>query len=230
MVLFDETIVNIMSNFIPNETMTFDDRDPPWLNKNNDNNLLSPNQSGFRTGDWYINQLLSITYDIFHCFNEGMETRAIFLDVSKAFDKVWHKGIIYKLRQYVFTGNLFALLTDFLSNRKQRVVLNGQHSSWADIKAGVPLGSILGPLLFLVYINDLTENLHSHPKLFADDTSLFSTATDEAFSNSYLNDDLKNMNEWSYKWKMSFNPDSTKPAHEFAFSRKKKYLLPSDFI
>ena len=137
-----------------------------------DHNLLSPNKSGFRTGDSCINQLLSITY-IFHYFDEGMETRAIFLDISKAFDKVWHKGPIYKLHQYGFTGNLLALLTDFLSNRKQRVVLNSQHSSRADIKAGVPLGSILGQLLFLVYINDLTEALHYNPKLFADDTSLF---------------------------------------------------------
>ena len=97
-----------------------------------DNNLLSPNQSGFRTGYSCTNQLLSITSDIFHCFDEGMETRAILLDISKAFDKVWHKGLIYKLRQYGFSGNLLALLTDFLSNRKQRVVLNGQHSSRAD--------------------------------------------------------------------------------------------------
>ena len=68
------------------------------------------------------------TYNIFHCFGEGiMETRAIFLDISKAFDKVWHKVIIHKLRQYGFTGNLFILLTDFLSNRKQRIVLNGKH-------------------------------------------------------------------------------------------------------
>ena len=186
-----------------------------------DNNLLSPNQSGFRTGDSCINQLLSITYDIFHCFDEGMETRAIFLDISKAFDKGLHKGLIYKLRQYGFSGNLLALLTDFLSNRKQRVVLNGQHSSWADIKAGVPQGSILESLLFLVYINDLTENLHSNPKLFADDTSLFSIVADEALSNSYLNNDLKKINDWAYKWKMSFNPDSTKPAHEVVFSRKK---------
>ena len=100
-----------------------------------------------------------------------METIAIFLDISKAFDTVWHKGLIW-LCQYGFTGNLLTLLTDFLSNRKQKV-LNGQHSSWADIKAGVRQGFILGPLLFLVYINDLTENLHSNLKLFADDTSLF---------------------------------------------------------
>ena len=113
-----------------------------------DNNLLSPNQSGFRAGDSCINQLLSITDDIFQCFDEGMETRAIFLGISKAVDKVWHKGLFYKLQQYGFSGNLLALLTDFLSNRKQKVVLNGQHSSWADIKAGVPEGSILGPLIF----------------------------------------------------------------------------------
>ena len=81
-----------------------------------DNNLLSPNQSGFCTGDPSINQLLSITYYIFHSFDEGMETRAIFLDISKAVDKVWHKGLIYKLQQYGFTRKLLALLTDFLSN------------------------------------------------------------------------------------------------------------------
>ena len=186
-----------------------------------DNNFLSPNQSGFRTGDSCINQLLSITYDIFHCFDEGMETRAIFLDISKAFDKVQHKGLIYKLCQYGFSGNLLALLTDFLCNRKQRVVLNGQNWYWADIKAGVPQGSIIRPLFFLVYINSLTENLHSNPKPFADDTSLFSIITDEALSHSYLNDELKKLNDWAYKWKMSFNPGSTKPVYAAVFSRKK---------
>ena len=153
-----------------------------------------------------------------------MGTRAIFLDISKAFGKVWHKGLIYKLCQYGFSADLLALLTDFLSNRKQRVVLNGQYSTCADNKAGVPQGSILRPLLFLAYINDLTENLHSIPKLFADDTSLFSIVADEALSNSYLND-LKKINDWAYNWKMSFNPDSTKPAHEVVFSRKKNITL-----
>ena len=76
-----------------------------------------------------------------------METRAIFLDICKAFDKVWDKGLIYKLRQYGFTGNMLTLLTDFLNNRKQRLFLNDQHSSWKDIKAVVPQGSILEPLL-----------------------------------------------------------------------------------
>ena len=152
-----------------------------------------------------------------------MEARAIFLDISKAFDKVWHKGLIYKMRQYGFSGNLLALWTDFLSNRKQRVVLNGQHSN---IKAGVPQGSILGPLLFLVYINDLTENLYTPIKTFCRRYSFSSIVADEAHSNSYLNDDLKKINDWTYKWKMSFHPDSAKPAHEVVFSRKKKIHFP----
>ena len=150
----------------------------------------------FSQRDSCINQLLSITYAIFHNSDEGMKTRAIFLDISTAFDKIWHRGLIYKLHQYGFTGNLLTLLTDFLSNRKQRVVLNGQHSSWADIKAGVSQGFILGPLLFLVYINDLTENLHSNPKLFADVTSLFFfTVADAALLNSHLNNDLSKIND-----------------------------------
>ena len=160
-----------------------------------DNNVLSSNQLGFHTGDSCINQLLSITYGIYHCFDEGIETKAIFSDIFKAFDKGWHKGLIYKLHQYGFTGNLFTLLTDFLSNRKQGVFLNGKYFSWADIKAGFPEGSILGLLLFPVYVNDLTEKLHSNPKLFADDTSLFSTVTDEVLSNSHLNDDLSKVND-----------------------------------
>ena len=118
-----------------------------------------------------INQLLPITYDIFHSFDEGMENGVKFLDISKAFDKIWHKGLIFKLRQYSFTGNSLTLLTDFLSNRKQRVVFNGRHSSWADIKVGVPQGSILGLLLFFVYIDDLMGILNSNSRLFADDTS-----------------------------------------------------------
>ena len=105
-----------------------------------DNNLLSHNQSGFRTRGSCIYQPLLITYDIFHCFDEGMETRAIILDISRVFDKVWHSGLIYKLRQYDFTENLLTLLTDFLSNRTRKVVLNGRHSSWADIKSDVTQG------------------------------------------------------------------------------------------
>ena len=110
----------------------------------------------------------------------------MFLDISKAFDKVWHEGLILKLSRNGISGNLLYLLKDFLKYRKQRVVLNGQNSSWKGITSGVPQGSILGPLLFFVYINDLPHGLSSNCKLFADDISLFSVVHDITISTSAL--------------------------------------------
>ena len=101
------------------------------------------------------------------------ENRAVFLDISKAFDKVWHEGLISKLKPNGIQGKLLNLITSFLSN-PQRVVLNGKSSEWKYVSTGVPQGSVPGPLIFLVYISDLAEGLISDVRLFADDTSLFS--------------------------------------------------------
>ena len=90
--------------------------------------------------------------------------------------------------------------------------MNGQFSSWADVNAGVPQGSILGPLLFLIYINDLSDGRKSECKLFADDTSLFSVVNDINTSVSDLNEDLEKIINWAFKWKMNFNPDPNKQA------------------
>ena len=138
-----------------------------------ENNLISSNQSGFKTRDSCLNQLLSITHEIYKPFDDGFEVRGVFLDISKAFDKVWHKGIIFKLQQNGISGKLLRVLSDFLKDRKQRVILNGQFSSWTSVNAGVPQGSILGPLLFLIYINDLADGLSPNAKLFADDNLYF---------------------------------------------------------
>ena len=142
----------------------------------------------------------------------------MFLDISKAFNKVWHEGLILKLSRYGVCGNLLYLLKDLLKHRKQRVVLNGENSSWQGSTSGVPQGSILGPLLLLIYINDLPDGLSSNCKLFADDTSLFSVVHDATISSSELNSDLANISEWAFKWKINFNPDQSKPAQDVIFS------------
>ena len=185
-------------------------------------NLLNPNQSGFRPSDSCINQLVAITHEIFEAFdcNPSLEVRSVFLDISKAFDKVWHDGLLYKLKSMGISGELYKLLENYLSNRFQRVLLNGQTSSWKPVLAGVPQGSILGPLLFLVYINDLPDGLKSNAKLFADDTSLFTIVKDKNESANILNNDLQSISTWAYNWKMLFNPDPKKPAQEVLFSRK----------
>ena len=108
----------------------------------------------------------------------------------------------------------------FSKNLKQRVVLNGQTSSWTNMLAGVSQGSILRPLFFLVYINDLSDDLSSNLKLFADDTSLFSVVHNKNTSAKELNNNLRKISNWVYQWKMSFNPDPFKQAQEVIFSRK----------
>ena len=185
-----------------------------------ENNLISQNQSGFKPGDSCINQLISITHEIYQSFDDGLEVRGVFLDISKAFDKVWHEGLVYKLKQNGIKGNLLDTLTNFLDDRKQRVVLNGQHSKWAYIEVGVPQVSILGPLPFLIYMNDLSDNLDLNPKLFADDTSPFSVIEDKHSSANKLNQDLSRINNWAFQWKISFNPDPIKQAQEVIFSCK----------
>ena len=139
----------------------------------------------------------------------------------KAFDKVWHEGLIFKLKSNGISGNLLKFFENYLLNRKQRVVLNGTTSDWKMVSAGVPQGSVLGPLLFLVYINDLTDNIRSQMRLFADDSSIFTPVKDVLVTHQQLVDDLETFSKWGYQWKMVINPDITKQAVEVIFSAKK---------
>ena len=149
-----------------------------------ENKLLSVHQSGFPSNDSCVNLLLSIVHNLYKAFDAylTLETCGVFLDMSKAFGKVWHQGLILKLKSIGFSDSLLSFTESFLSNRFQRVLLNGQTSEWLPVKTGVPQGSILGPLFFLIYINDLSDDLVSTVKLFADDTSLFSVVHDSNIS------------------------------------------------
>ena len=145
------------------------------------------------------------------------ELRAVFLAISRAFDRVWHSGLLFKLRQIGIVDQALDIVKDFLTNREQRVVIDGQFSEWAPISAGVPQGSILGPLLFLVYINDITEVIFSDIRIFADDTFIFRTADSD--STRLLNNDLEKNTDLAWTWKMLFNPDISKQAVEVIFSK-----------
>ena len=133
----------------------------------------------------------------------------MFLDVSNAFNGVWHKGLEHKLRCLGIIDPLFSWLCCYLKNRNQKVVLNGVESSCEYTNSGVPQGSILGPLLFLIFINDFEENLLSDVYLFADDSTISKTYSDKKVAEQILNHDLLLIEEWSRKWMVDFNPTKT---------------------
>lgn len=178
--------------------------------------LLSDTQYGFRqarsTGDLlaYVTEHVSRTLD-----RQG-ETRSVALDISKAFDKVWHKGLLHKLRAYGIGGDLLQLLSSFLRNRQISVVLDGQKSQTRLVNAGVPQGSVIGPTLFLLYINDLPDNIVSKLVMYADDTTLFNSLDkprdqlQKQQMRETLNRDLQTVHEWGQQWLVSFNSSKTK--------------------
>ena len=180
-----------------------------FYNHLRDNNILSSLQSGFIPGDSTINQLTYL-YNVFcQALDEGKEVRAVFCDISKAFDRVWHDGLILKLQAAGVTGEVLAWFKSYLNNRRQRVVIPGATSDWTFICAGVPQGSILGPLLFLVYINDIVTDIRSNICLFADDTSLYIFVDDPISAAGCINIDLQKISRWAATWLVSFNPSKT---------------------
>jgi hypothetical protein len=134
-----------------------------------------------------------------------------FCDVSNAFDKVWHKGLLFKLTLTGVNKQLISWIESYLSDRQQKVVSEGFSSTLKGIKAGVPQGSILGPFLFLVYINDIVIDIKNDIRLFADDTSLFVVVEhDHAAAVTSLTDDLNVISNWANIWAVQYNPQKTK--------------------
>ena len=174
-----------------------------------DNKILTPLQSGFIPGDSTVNQLTYL-YDTFcQALDSGKEVRVIFCDISKAFDRVWHKGLLLKLEAAGISGNLLLWFASYLDNRRQRVVLPGANSRWNSIHAGVPQGSVLGPLLFLLFINDIVNDIGSSIRLFADDTSLYIIVENPELAAQLLNTDLEKITKWAKTWLVTFNPSKT---------------------
>lgn len=173
------------------------------------NKCITEFQSGFVEGDSTVNQLLSIYNDYLHNYDNNITTQAVFFDISKAFDRVWHKGLLHKLNAIGIRGNLLQWFRDYLNDRTQCVVIKGEKSIMQPVKAGVPQGSVLGPLLFLVYINDIVENIESVIKLFADDTSTSLSMKNPDMRKNILNSDLNKINKWACSWKVKFNEKKT---------------------
>ena len=188
------------------------------------NIIITKNESGFRPNDSVTNQLICLVDSIHSSLDINLDLRSVYLDMSKAFDKVWHEGLLFKLKQNGINGRLLNLLKSYLTNRNQRVLLNDSESGWGIVESGVPRGSVLRPLLFKIYINDLENGIKPQLNVFADDTSLFTIIKDPDISALELNHDLHLISQWAYQWKMSFNPDHTKQAVQVVFTRKSKQI------
>ena len=188
------------------------------------NDLIYKYLAGFLSGHSATYQLLDIHYHICQAFENKQHACMVFCDISKAFDRVWHRGLLFNLRQNGIKGHILEWITDYLSSRKQQVQVNSVTSNVSHISGGVPQGSVLGPLLFLVYVNDISENLLSLTRLFADDSSLFFSATNLEDIQGIINYDLTVILSWALTWLVDFNPNKSEA---MLFSLRPVTQLPS---
>ena len=182
--------------------------------------LLTDVQHGFRKSRSCETQLITACNDFANTINEGGQTDAILLDFSKAFDKVHHRSLLKKIDHLGITDKLLQWIDSFLSCRTQRVVVENEMSSPLPVLSGVPQGTVLGPLLFLIYINDMPSRISdgSRIRLFADDSLLYREIKDSEDS-AILQEDLNNLQAWEKEWKMEFHP---KKCQLIQITKKKK--------
>ena len=189
-----------------------------------DNNMIRDSQHGFRQHHSCLTNLLEFMEDMTSAIDRGRPVDVIFLDFQKAFDKVPHKRLLLKLNSFGIKGNLLRWIQKWLHGREQRVVINGCSSVWKNVTSGVPQGSVLGPLLFLAYINDLDNIVISTVKKFADDTKLYREVTSEEDAKGVQND-LDMLFKWSTDWQMLFNAEKCKIMHIGFGNAKASYSI-----
>ncbi len=179
-------------------------------------NILLANQHGFRRNHSCESQLILTINDLTNTLNQtaGATIDMGILDFSKAFDTVPHERLLSKCHHLGVRGKILTWLRSFLIGRRQRVLVNGSSSSWQSLDSGVPQGTVLGPLMFLIYINDITDNLSpgTTTRLFADDCVIYRPiqTTDDRHS---LQHDINTLQEWAVRWQMSFNPKKCNMMH-----------------
>ena len=189
-----------------------------------DKNLLKNTQHGFRNKRSCLTNLLDFFYDILNHYDESKAVDIIYLDFQKAFDKVPHTRLLIKLKSLGIQGKVLKWIENWLSNRKQRVVINGKASSWTNVTSGVPQGSVLGPVLFLVYIDDIDVGVTGIISKFADDTKIANSVVSQVQKNEMQNN-LDKLSEWGKTWQMSFNENKCKVMHLGYRNDKAKYIL-----
>ena len=177
-----------------------------------DYKLILDTQHGFVEKKSCLSNLLSFLEEVTNYVDQGHPVDILYLDFSKAFDSVPHQRLLSKIRAHGIGNVLVDWIEDWLSGRKQRVVINGCKSGWNDVTSGVPQGSILGPLLFIIFINDIDCKIISALSKFADDTKVFRTVgnVERAFT---LQEDLHSLYKWSTDWQLLFNKDKCKCLH-----------------
>lgn len=175
------------------------------------NNLLSKKQYGSISGRSTVLQLIKVIDNWTEALDEGKTVDIIYCDFMRAFDRVPHERLLEKISRCGIKGNYLGWMKEFLMNRRQRVVVNGVASDWRDVISGVPQGSVLGPLLFVIYINDLPSCMENGSQiyLYADDTKIFK-AIEEENDCCRLQRDLNNMKKWTEKWLLSLHPDKSR--------------------
>ena len=174
--------------------------------------LIKDTQHGFRKGRSCASNLLEFLEYVTSCFDNNDSVDVLYLDLAKAFDKVPHNGLLQKLRAHGVDGVVLQWIQTWLSNRYQRVCIEGVSSEWILVLSGVPQDSVLGALLFLIFINDLDSHILSHILKFADDTKLFGTVNTEA-DQVTLQNDLDLLTLWAHTWQMKFNVEKCKVMH-----------------